>query len=135
MGILAFALVSLLGLMPVGLNTFRESMNRSVSAEIAQRIINEARQTDFTNLVTGGNQERYFTAEGDETTGTDISRVYVARSEVTQEVEVPAGGNAFVNTSMARIRIQIANSPVGSVTDENSQTWHARQFQALIPKM
>lgn len=50
-GIAGFALVSLLGLLPIGLNTFRTAMDTSVCAQIAQRVFNDAQQADFAVLI------------------------------------------------------------------------------------
>lgn len=46
-GVIAFGFVSILGLLPTGLQLFREAVETSVSSQIAQRVINDAQQTDF----------------------------------------------------------------------------------------
>src|SRR3954464_1029271 len=50
-GVVAFAFVAILGLIPAGMSQFRQAIDTSVCAQIAQRIINEAQQTDFTVLI------------------------------------------------------------------------------------
>ena len=50
-GIIAFAFVAILGLLPAGLHQFRQAMDTSISAQIAQRVIEDAQQTDFDTLV------------------------------------------------------------------------------------
>jgi uncharacterized protein (TIGR02598 family) len=72
----AFALVSLVSLIPSGLSTFRSSMDTSVSAQIFQRIMSDAYQTDFSELlvqkpVDGASffyrlPKRYFDDQGNE---------------------------------------------------------------------
>lgn len=47
LGIVAFALVALLGMLPAGLATFRQSIDTTVSAQIIQRIVSDAEQSDF----------------------------------------------------------------------------------------
>lgn len=54
-GIAGFALVSLLGLLPIGLNTFRTAMDTSVCAQIAQRVFNDAQQAEFGVLIDAQN--------------------------------------------------------------------------------
>lgn len=49
--IVAFAFVSLLGLLPTGLNIFKQAMDTSVSAQIAQRVAGELQQTDYFTLL------------------------------------------------------------------------------------
>src|SRR5256885_2028896 len=50
-GVIAFAFVALLALLPAGLTTFRSSMNISVGAQIFQKVVNDAEQADFDALV------------------------------------------------------------------------------------
>lgn len=51
-GIVAFAFVGLLALLPIGLTNFRGSVDTSVGAQIFQRVVADAEQTDF-DLLTG----------------------------------------------------------------------------------
>ncbi len=51
LGIAAFAVVLLIALLPAGLNLFRTSLNTSVGAQIFQRIVNDAEQSDFDALL------------------------------------------------------------------------------------
>lgn len=46
-GIVAFAFVGLIALIPAGLNNFRASMNASVGSQIFQRVVSDAEQSDF----------------------------------------------------------------------------------------
>jgi type II secretory pathway pseudopilin PulG len=50
-GVIAFAFVAILGLIPAGLTQFRKAIDTSVGAQIAQRCIQDAEQTDFNTLV------------------------------------------------------------------------------------
>ncbi len=50
-GVVAFAFVGIFSLLPAGLTLFREAMDTSVTAQIAQRIVSEAGQSDFDSLV------------------------------------------------------------------------------------
>lgn len=63
-GIVAFAFVTLIALIPAGLTTFRRSVDTSVCAQIAQRILNEAQETDFDTLIDQTNLELNPDAEG-----------------------------------------------------------------------
>ena len=49
-GIVAFALVPMLGLMAGGSTTFRAALNEMESAQITQRVSNDLQQTDFATL-------------------------------------------------------------------------------------
>ena len=72
-GVVAFSFLSIFALLPVGLEGFCLAEETSVSAEIVQRIVSDAEQTDF-NILTanaaGGNHYtlpiRYFDDQGSE---------------------------------------------------------------------
>jgi len=82
LGVIAFAIIGLLGLLPLGLTQFRASMNASIGSQIFQHIVNDAEQSDFSSLfsppsssgLSGGNANsgfvdlttRYFDDEGNE---------------------------------------------------------------------
>jgi uncharacterized protein (TIGR02598 family) len=138
LGIVSFALIALFGLLPTGLTTFRSSIDRSVASQIAQNIINQARQTEFSSLSTlatpAGSPKR-FTEDGDETTDA-TKTIYVAKIEVETSVSLPAD-LPTTNTSMAKIRVRVVNSPSGSEAafTSNSTSSVVQDFSAFIPKM
>jgi uncharacterized protein (TIGR02598 family) len=49
-GVVSFAMMGILGLVPVGLATFRNAMNLTVESAIVQELSGELQRTDFTNL-------------------------------------------------------------------------------------
>lgn len=54
-GIVAFAFVALMSLLPAGLTTFRRALDTSICTQIAQRIVSEAQQADFDVLTDKAN--------------------------------------------------------------------------------
>ena len=116
-------------------------MDRSISSQIAQRIVNEARQTDFATLTNFTDNSttsyKYFTDEGDETTIGAANQIYVARVDIVKQVSVP--GASIPNQNMAQVRVRIANRPrvttalQGNATTSNSPS--VTDLTALIPKM
>jgi len=50
LGVVGFAFVGLLGLLPVGLKTFRVAMETSAQSQIAQGVATEIQQTRFSDL-------------------------------------------------------------------------------------
>lgn len=136
LGVVSFALVALFGLLPTGLSTFRRSIDRSVASQVAQGIINKARQTDFASLstlVTASGSPKRYTEEGEETTDS-AKTIYVAKVDVEFQVAVPAA-TTFQNASMAKIRVRVANSPNGNETAVTSDSASVQDFTAIIPKM
>lgn len=72
-GVVAVAFLSLFSLLPVGMGLFREAMDTSVSAQIVQRVVGDATETEFEQLIANpvsGNYYalpvRYFDAQGTE---------------------------------------------------------------------
>jgi uncharacterized protein (TIGR02598 family) len=66
LGVLSFALVAMMGLIPVGLTTLRGAVDASTMARITQQISSQARMTSFTNLPARfANREFYFDENGD----------------------------------------------------------------------
>jgi len=54
-GVISFAFVAIMGLLPAGLQQFRQATDNSVCAQIAQRVIQDAQLTDFSILVDSAN--------------------------------------------------------------------------------
>ncbi|MDQ3622245.1 MAG: Verru_Chthon cassette protein B [Verrucomicrobiota bacterium] len=74
-GIVAFGFVAVLGLLPVGMNVFRQAIDTSVSAQIVQRVVSDAQQTEFDALLNNAETTtgefyvlpaRYFDDQGNE---------------------------------------------------------------------
>lgn len=136
LGIVSFALIAIFGLVPSGLSTFRTSIDRTVASQIAQNIVNQARQTDFNNLTslaTPPGSPRRFTEDGDEITNSiDYSKtIYIAKVEVTNSVTFP---DSPANTNMMQIRVRVANSPAGNEAVISSPATIVQDFSAFIPK-
>lgn len=134
-GIVGFAFVSLLGLVPTGLNTFHQAMDRTVGSTIVQTVMGEAQQTDFDELIedstgaaiTGGSGRkavRYFDDQGaelvPETPGTlsaqeRLKAIYWVNTRVMPVTSTPSASSPApaeaANASLATITIQIAKNP------------------------
>jgi uncharacterized protein (TIGR02598 family) len=70
-GIVAFAFVAILGLLPAGLTQFRQAIDTSVCAQISQRVIMDAQQSDFDVLTdklkvpqSAGSPMEFYTFQG-----------------------------------------------------------------------
>jgi len=110
-GIVSFAFVAVLGLLPSGLTTFRKAMDASVSSQIFQRVINEAQQTDFSTLVaTPLPVVAYFDDQGNKLDPANKAKaIYHVKTRVT--ISTPLPGSSTPNTDLATVAIQIANNP------------------------
>ena len=101
-GIVAVAFLALFGLLPSGMNTYRKALDTSLTTEIADRIVNDLKQSDFDTLAgTNGSSSvdgtsRYFTDQGDEVLGASSTtrpttnnwlyygEIYIMQSSTTQ---------------------------------------------------
>jgi uncharacterized protein (TIGR02598 family) len=108
-GILAFALTPILGLLPTGLRLFRDATQTAVQAQIVQRITAEAAQTEFSKLTSSGVREfapRYFDDQGTEVE-TAGSALYHVKLVATTPAALPGGSSS----DLARLTIDIVSNP------------------------
>jgi len=136
-GVVAFAFVAILGLIPAGLTQFRQAIDTSVCAQIAQRVIMDAQQTDFETLIDAKNSkssetnmtfrapfigepaERFFDEQGNEVVPKNAKTlsnaekttvVYYVNTRVRPQATFPrADGKDAPDT--ATITVQVAFNP------------------------
>ncbi len=110
LGIVTFALVSMLGMLPLALDTFRQSSESTTSSRIAQQIIAQAQETDFAKLTDVAGRYRY-DDEGAEVTRTN-DVIYAAT--VTVADATPPGTSA-PDPRLRKVRIDITkhDRPLG----------------------
>ncbi len=73
LGIMAFAFTAVFGMLPMGLQTFRDSADKTRSVQIAQRLVADVQQTPFDNLPNLYNTVRYYDIDGEELAASAIS--------------------------------------------------------------
>ena len=131
-GIVAFAFMAVLGLIPVGMKTFRSSINTSVSGQIFQRIVNEAQQTDFDTLTSTTPPIRYFDDQGNDV-GSTGRWIYTVNTRISPSTALPSGDVA-VNANLATITVQIANNPgnLNIDTDPDTNLWVAAPGVSML---
>lgn len=102
LGVMGLAFVPLLGLLPVGMGNFRSSMDRSAAARVAECLANEARQSDFEQVQSSGN-DLLFDGQGNEVRDREAA-VFQAKLMVLDE-----------DPHLKRLIIQVARNPGGAV--------------------
>lgn len=108
-GVAAFALVALMGLLPVGLATFKSTMNSAVGTQISQRVFNDLQVSDFSNLQS---TNRFFDEQGNELTNSNaLNCIYWV--QVTLVSNPVITGNT--STNLKTVRLMIANNPGGAL--------------------
>ena len=123
-GVVSFAFVSVLGLVPMGMNAFRSSIDTSVGAQIDQQMVNQAQETDFSTLIASGSPylttgtTAYFDVDGRQLP-TPTGAIYEARASATGSSSLPG---APVNQNIATVTVQIANNPGDQALTVNPAT-------------
>lgn len=128
-GVVAFAFVGIFGLLPSGMTNFRKAMDISVGATIFQKVVDDARQTDFTTLTTpppnsGGSATgdsfstgmRYFDEGGDEII--PGGGLYSQSGNLTQQEKNRVV--FYVNTRISKVSGVPINDDPGKRRYENS---------------
>lgn len=115
-GIVAFGLIAILGLLPSGLQSFRGSIGRTVGAQVAQGIISGAKQADFTSLTNGITYSNY-TQEGIPAKSA-ADTIFTAEITVTNQSSVPGTGTTrFINRSLALVKVRVVENPARAKLD------------------
>lgn len=135
LGIVVVGFVSIIGLLPAGMDAFRSSMNTSIGAQLVQRVLNEAQQSDFYNLV-GGNPPqanyefislRTYDEQGNELTGGNTAAgVYQVHAVAQYGPAFPddSGKNTIIMDELATVTVQIAVNPgLRKINKDVSNMW------------
>ncbi len=119
LGVLSFAFVGLLGLLPVGMTTFGKAIDTSVGMQISQRVVDEALLTDFNTFLGKAQAVRYFDDQANELTSA-TGAIYYVNVRTLPAVTVPGATDA--NSNLAEITVQIATNPAAKklVLDANN---------------
>lgn len=109
LGVVSFTLAALLGLLPVGLNTLRQTMNTTAEAQIMQTVSSALQVSDFKPLASSQNLPgcpRYFNEEGQRAlVSADIAYDVVCR---WSPVRLP--GNSADSNSSCRVVVEITRT-------------------------
>lgn len=126
MGIVAFAMVPILGLVPMGLSTFRNAISFTAEAQIAQGVSNEILLTDY-ELVTSKYatpQTSYYSDEGENLDNSGDPRALYQVKVVLKDVSAPVDSAVTpVASKCALIEISHIANPANS-----------KKFSLVIPK-
>lgn len=148
--IAALGFLTLLGLLPQGINMARNSAEMSVGSKIMLKLSGEMQSMAWNRITwTGYGPLRYFTNEGRELTADNTSQedlvsslAFVASIHVPQkplDVYLPAGasgsGNGTAESYLRRVKICIATSADPSFDFNSASPLRISSANALIAKM
>ena len=113
LGVVSFGIISMLGLLTVGLKTFHDAMSQTTETEIAQQMANQLQLATFSTISSQSASTNYcFTQEGVLTNAANA--VYFAKINAPSVLTVPGGSASSTlttNTLTFVISIWSANSP------------------------
>lgn len=159
MAIAAVALVTLLGLIPQGMNTMREAGDEAIMARIHQQILNELQMADFDAIDVYDNMEFFYDGQGEELGDSlsgasvegSLQHIYTARVSIPRPIggSMPpsVGGAAFdgfsfdggqqKNFHIRPVVMEVAAvSGLGNNFDWSDQYRHLiRTYQTSVVKM
>lgn len=126
LGIIAFAFVAVLGLIPVGLATARNAMETSVRSQILQRVVSDVKQTDFEEMTDG---KMSFDDQANPVSVGDTDKIYDVRVELSP-VALPS---APANANLQCVTITVANNP-GNQSDPFGGALPKKVYSAFVAR-
>lgn len=133
LGIVAFAMTALMGMLPVGLSLFRSAADTSVTTRIVQKVAGDLHQADFDTITIAEDQILYFDEHGTSLPSAQQA-IYWARVNVFGDAELPGSGGAGTS-DLARVVIQVAHNPSAiSPANGSDGTWQEGSGIRLIKR-
>ncbi len=129
-GVIAFAFVTTMGLLPVGLNVSREAVDTTVVSHIYQNLSSQAQQTDFSRLNTLNAQAHYYDQQGKSVDANSTNSIYKAEYKVNTSTAFPSNQ---VSSRLATVSIYIlATRGQQVLTAKPSTNAGSQKFNVLI---
>lgn len=127
LGITSFSLLTILGLLPVGLGVMREANEASTRARIVQKLHGEILLMPFSQLENRfANQTIYFDDAGERVQKDDISSLYQVETKLIAP-QYPVSEQAVsaidINSSLKAIRLQFTKLRSENRDPKNSIIW------------
>jgi len=104
-GVVAFALIPMMSLLPIGLNTHRHTMDITAGTRIGQQIAGEISAADAPPSA----DERYFDLLGQEVSSLDSMAVYFVNVVPQPSAILP--GDSVSDRKLTRVVVQVCNNP------------------------
>lgn len=128
-GIVSFALLSLLGVVPVGLSALRSAMDCTVEAQITQKISGEALLTPFSLLEDRfSGKTFFFDEEGNAQTSQAEDTRYSLTAAVVNNPLYPGSDNLLNNSSLKCIQLEMVTAPSRSAAQKQTN-----YYNILVP--
>lgn len=118
LAIFSFAVMALVGLLPVAINNHREAKLNTILSQISQRMTAEVLLSDGSQLSALNEVTRYFDYDGVELGEAQASKAYYrAKIVLTPTFQLPGSATS---TSLQRIELYAVQDPKGSLIGSSS---------------
>lgn len=118
LGIVAFAIVPVIGLVSTGMKSLRDSMDETVRAEIVRKVSGEALRIPYTNLLEEfQNKTFYFDDEGIQQYSSNASTIFVATTALAAPPSLITSDSGIASLLSVNVR---------HFADGNNKTVHSQ---------
>ena len=117
LGVFAFAMIPIIGLVSSGMKSLRGSMDEGVRGEIVRKVVAEAGRVPYTNLSSFNGTNFYFDDEGVQQASSNAQTIFVASNSVA-----PPPSLITTNTDIA----QLLKVTVRHFADTNNKTVYSQ---------
>lgn len=125
LGIVAFGLVGMVGLLPAGLQVFRKAMDLTLETQMVQHIVGDAGQMDFRDLPQLENREYFFDDTGNLVESNSPVKLYSAGIAVDMDSRLPGAATGDGGLALLTITFARADAPAATVAQGKFVTYVA----------
>lgn len=129
LGIVSFALITILGVMPVGLNTLRDAVDETTETQIVRQLGAEASLLPFTDIkATMDGKTYYFDDEGQQQENSDNRTRYTAVVTVVDPnfpgvAATPQEGEATLERQLQTLQVELITAPSSDAVIRNTNSF------------
>lgn len=134
-GVIAFAFIPMMGMLPAGLDLSRQAIDATVEAQIAQQLTAEVQQTDFSRLgelaSTSVANPYYFDDQGSKVSD-PANAIYQAVFAISTSTALP---NAVATQKLATVTLCVLNTKSNRTSQETDLTKNpdSKKISLLVP--
>lgn len=103
-GIVSFAFVALMGLLPCGLQVFRKAMDTTLEGQMVQHLIGKLHQTPYDDLTQLQGQSFWFDEAGGQVPESSADGIYSASVSLNAQPSLP-GSASYANGGLTGVTI------------------------------
>lgn len=118
LGIVAFALTSMLGLFPVGLIIFRDSIESTVQTDVLRQLSVRFQETPFAEVTSS--QKMIYFSEQSQRVSNSADGLLGVTWDVVENTEMPAGTGTYTNSHLKTVQVHFHTRADRAKSEENA---------------